>query len=118
MVEFAALLPVLLLILLGIFEFARAYYYSSAIINAAWEGARYGVTNPNDTQGIRDAAINLAWALNLTNDNIVITCPDGNCTTVDNRLTVTVGYSFEAVVPLVPSFPMTGVATMRIQSVP
>jgi len=56
LVEFALILPVLLLILVGVFEFGRALFIYSNLFNAAREGVRYGVTSPRDYNGIRDAS--------------------------------------------------------------
>ncbi|MGH2471847.1 MAG: TadE/TadG family type IV pilus assembly protein [Candidatus Limnocylindria bacterium] len=41
LVEFALALPVLLLLLLGLADLGRAFYYTSAIANAARVGAEY-----------------------------------------------------------------------------
>lgn len=49
LVEFAFIIPVLMLILLGVFDFGRAFYAYNAISNAAREGARYGTVCPYDT---------------------------------------------------------------------
>ena len=45
--EFALILPVLMLILLGVVDFGRVFYYWTSIANAAREGARYGTTHPS-----------------------------------------------------------------------
>ena len=42
-VEFAIILPVLLLILAGLFDFGRGFYWKHTVTNASREGARYGV---------------------------------------------------------------------------
>src|SRR5437870_2601945 len=51
LVEFALALPVLLLLLLGLADFGRAFYYTSTIANAARVGAEYAahatVSSPN-----------------------------------------------------------------------
>lgn len=52
LVEFALILPVLLLILIGTIEFARIFFIYISITNAAREGARYGMVNPKDLNGI------------------------------------------------------------------
>jgi Flp pilus assembly protein TadG len=44
-VELALAFPVLLLILLGLADFGRAFFYTSAIANAAREGAAYASLN-------------------------------------------------------------------------
>ncbi|MBN1485128.1 MAG: pilus assembly protein [Chloroflexia bacterium] len=55
-VEFALILPILLLIALGLIEFGRAFFVYSVVSNAAREGARYGMVHPRDPDGMRDAA--------------------------------------------------------------
>ena len=45
LVELALAFPVLLLILLGLADFGRAFFYTSAIANAAREGAAYASLN-------------------------------------------------------------------------
>ena len=52
LVEFALILPVLLLLILGIVEFGYAFTVYTGMFNAAREGARYGVVNPSDVPGI------------------------------------------------------------------
>jgi Flp pilus assembly protein TadG len=47
LVEFALILPLLLLLFLGIIEFGRAMLAYNTIANAAREGARYGIVTPN-----------------------------------------------------------------------
>jgi uncharacterized repeat protein (TIGR01451 family) len=51
-VEFALILPFLLLLMLGIVEFGYVFAAYSGLFNAAREGVRYGVTNPKDVSGI------------------------------------------------------------------
>lgn len=49
MVEFALLLPVLIVLIMGVLDFARAFNVLQVVTNAAREGARAGVipTNTN-----------------------------------------------------------------------
>ncbi|MCD6401003.1 MAG: pilus assembly protein, partial [Anaerolineales bacterium] len=42
LLEFALILPLLLLLTAGVFDSGRAIYYTSVMNNAAREGARYG----------------------------------------------------------------------------
>jgi Flp pilus assembly protein TadG len=56
LVEFALVLPLLLLLLLGMAEFARIFAIYSNLFNAAREGVRYGIVYPSDTAGILNAA--------------------------------------------------------------
>jgi len=50
--EFALILPVLLLLVLGIVEFGYVFTVYSGLFNAAREGARYGIVHPTDVAGI------------------------------------------------------------------
>jgi Flp pilus assembly protein TadG len=103
LVELAIVLPLLLLLVLGIFDLGRGIFYYSAIHNAAREGARYGAVDHCDTEGIRNAAINMAGSLGT---NLVIEEPtkfysvDGK----PNRIVVTVRYDFETITPLIGGF--------------
>ena len=58
MVEFALVLPALLLTIMGIADFGRLFAVYSNLFNAAREGARYGVVNPKNVPGITGAARN------------------------------------------------------------
>ncbi len=52
MVEFALILPLLLLLILGIIEFGYVFTVYTGLFNAAREGTRYGVVRPSDVSGI------------------------------------------------------------------
>ncbi len=56
LVEFAIIIPVLLAVLLGIVEFARAWQIHQVVTNAAREGVRVSV-GPGNTDFLVDAAI-------------------------------------------------------------
>lgn len=43
LVEFAVVVPILLLVVWGVIDFARAYYTSNSLASAVREGARYAV---------------------------------------------------------------------------
>jgi Flp pilus assembly protein TadG len=69
MVEFALVLPVMVLIVAGIFDLGRAFFAYITITNAAREGARYGALNQDHADGICQATFNEAL-----NSNIPIKC--------------------------------------------
>jgi Flp pilus assembly protein TadG len=83
MVEFALVLPLLLLLIFGIIEVGRLFVIYTSVSSAAREATRYGgaagvsgngVVYFNDCQGIRDAARRvLIFFQPLDPDNIVIT---------------------------------------------
>lgn len=54
-VEFALVLPVLLFLLLGIFEFGRIYNVQISLTNAAREGARYFAIHHSEATAVGDA---------------------------------------------------------------
>ncbi len=54
-VEFAIILSVFLMVVLGIVEFGYDWYLKNALANASRDGARYGVMYRVDANGIRTA---------------------------------------------------------------
>jgi Flp pilus assembly protein TadG len=85
LVELALALPLLLLILVGIFEFARAYSIKQSIVNAAREGARTAVVQTTANQAAINTVINTYLASNnITADSvrIEVTAPDGTTKTL------------------------------------
>lgn len=135
MVEFALVLPVLLLVVVGLIEFGRMIFIYSSITSATRSAARYGsatgldqtgtVQRYRDCAGIRTAAQNMTFISPLANENIVIeydhgpgtaafdTC-DGN---MDNNVNVSnndritvriVNYCITPITPIIaPFFPET-----------
>ena len=57
--EFALIIPVLIVMLMGIFDLGRAIFAYNAITNAAREGARLGIVN-QWADSIRERAVNMA----------------------------------------------------------
>jgi Flp pilus assembly protein TadG len=77
MVELAIGLTVMLLVLLGILDFAPAVLRGAELNQAVREGAAYGRAAPNDAAGIR-ARVRLAVPrLGLTDADITVTCASG-----------------------------------------
>ncbi len=56
LVEFALLLPLLLLLLVGIAEFAIVVLSYNTLADAARQGARYGIVHPNAIADIENVA--------------------------------------------------------------
>jgi Flp pilus assembly protein TadG len=91
-VEFALIVPLLIVLVLGIAEFGRAFQVQGTLSAAAREGVRL-MALQNDAAAARAAVRNAASSLNprITDAQIVITpssCPvlDGGSTSV--RLTI------------------------------
>lgn len=103
LVEFALLLPLLLIIALGVFDFGRVYFAYVSVTNAARNGAQYASVSTEragDLDGIRGAA--LADTENLLNTSP--TNPDVSAETgLDSQgktyASVTVSYTFETLFP-------------------
>lgn len=109
-VEFALLLPVLVMLLLGIMEFGRAYNTQTVLANAAREGARSMAIN-NSESGARTAAKNAATQLNPTLADTDITFSASTCS-VGSQMTVTINYSLSTMTGIAGPFAMTGKGTM------
>lgn len=79
-VEFALVAPLLLLLVLGIAEFGRAYNISTTLSAAAREGART-MALQNSTSAARAAAQSAATGVSLSTSQISVTpaaCPTGS----------------------------------------
>ena len=63
LVEFALALPVVIMLMLGVLDFGRAFYIQLALRDAADEGATYAAISPNDDAGIRARVADAATAL-------------------------------------------------------
>lgn len=94
-VEFALVLPILILILFGIIEFGFALYNKEVITNASREGARAGIVQaPKLTEAaVKDVAkdylASAGW--DKTKADISVTGAGG---AFPNSLTVTVNYPY------------------------
>ncbi|MBN1248698.1 MAG: pilus assembly protein, partial [Anaerolineae bacterium] len=110
LVEFALLLPLLLLILLGIMEFGFAVFRYNTVANVGREVARYGVVHPNapdidellytQPEGARDEYTEdiLRWARGLISDtdtlSITYALRNSGWPSSTVQVTVTYGHSF------------------------
>ena len=72
LVEFALLLPVFVLLLMGILDFARAIYAYNAVGNAAREGTRTAIVNQNPND-ISARAATQATGLGIS--TVPVSCP-------------------------------------------
>jgi len=99
LVEFALVLPVLLLLVLGTMDFARLFSTKITLTNAAREGANYLSRHPDDAPGFSNTvkAINAEKdGLNL--DNVTIFCPqDSDGCLQSSPVTVTLTRSVDLI---------------------
>lgn len=113
-VEFALLAPVLIMILLGIMEFGRAYNVQATLTNAARDGVRVMAID-NSQASARTASKAAATALTppLQDSNIEFLASDGSdkCSAT-RQITVTVKYTLSTMTGIAGPFAMTGKGTM------
>lgn len=118
-VEFALLAPVLIMLLLGIMEFGRAYHTQIVLSDAAREGAR--VMAINSSQSAAKAAAQRAAAslhpavldvkIGFTFHPAPATAPPG-CP-ADSQVTVKIDYALTTMTGIAGPFALKGVGTMQ-----
>jgi Flp pilus assembly protein TadG len=92
-VEFALVVPVLLLLIFGVAEFGRAYNIQTTLSGAAREGART-MALENDVGAATAATVAAARPLDLSSGEISVSpgsCPTSGTTSADT-IRVTVSY--------------------------
>lgn len=108
MVEFALVLPLLLLLLIGIAEFTIVVLSYNTLADASRQAARYGIVHPNDRTGIENSARHVAqW---LDQSRLVITISSVGAIRVEATydLDLITGFIVEAV---------GGTRTLRLRAV-
>lgn len=100
LLEFALILPLLVLVLVGVFDLGRALFALITINNSAREGARYGTLHTDEAVTALQAAAVLEAqnsGIVINNGNVTVTCPDDGAAWPCNRGTavrVRVNYTF------------------------
>lgn len=114
-VEFALILPILIILIFGIFEFAIAFNNYITITHAAREGVRLAAVDLNNPD-LKNIIIERAFPLGITEDDIVIDTPDG--TDIGDPVEVEITYTFSMNIPLVGSWtiPLKNKAIMRLEN--
>lgn len=111
-VEFALVLPILVILVLGIVEFGRAYNAQIAVTHAAREAARTMAVQ-DDPAAARGAAINAAPSLNPALTDAQVTVSPADCT-AGATATVNIQYNVTFVSGWFgPGVDLTGTAAMR-----
>jgi hypothetical protein len=131
--EFAIILPVLLLFVFGIVEWGLYMYNRQVITNAAREGARHGVlmraaprddTVENNEICARVVDFAGSWLITFGSDgldcdgnNINIEREPPSSTAFGTDLTVSIDYEYEFLFlfPILGSMTITGEATMKME---
>lgn len=117
MVEFALVVPLLLLIVMGIVDVGRAYLVQTSVSNAAREGVRVMALS-DDSAAAQSAAISAAPGLTPGLTASQVTFSAASCTP-GTQVTATVSYPTAYITPLPSllgvgsSLTVTGKGTMR-----
>jgi Flp pilus assembly protein TadG len=118
LVEFALVLPLLILLIVGIFDFGRAVYSYNAISNAARIGNRVAIVDQN-VGVIKAAAVAEAVAVPITDADVAVSfdCQDQ----IGCLASVSVEYDYVPATPmieaLVGNILLTGSSEMPIERV-
>jgi Flp pilus assembly protein TadG len=115
-IEFALVLPILLLVLFGITEFGRAIMTKNILFTAAREGARLAAVSPiSDTLSVQGRVVDVLDAANVDVKEITITYDPGT-----RSIEVSVTNDFEVLSAgvlgsFVGVFELRGIASMRYE---
>lgn len=114
-VEFAILLPLLLMLVLGTIEFGRAYNAQITLTNAARDGVRVMAISGNQTaarSAAKNAAVSLSPELQDTNIQFGTACPATVPGGTSPQTTFTINYTLSTITGIAGPFPMTGKGVM------
>ena len=99
-VEFALVLPIIIMLMLGLLDFGRAFFTLVALHDAADEGASYASIRPNDVTGIQQRAVEASTHLvTVTTGDVTVVYPSS--LTVGEPITVTIDFFFDIYTPFV-----------------
>lgn len=107
-VEFALVVPVLLLLVVGIAEFGRAYNVQTVLADAARVGVRTMAIH-SDVSQAKSATVDTASSLALTTSQVGVS--PSSCDGTTDPATVTVTHDLDLI--FFGTIELTGKATMR-----
>jgi len=112
LVELAIALPLLILILMGIFEFGRAFYTYQVVTNASREGARVAALGGSNSE----VAARASSAASLAGPAEVSVSPQGTRSR-GQPVTVTVSARVDVAIPFfaAQSYTVRGSTTMMVE---
>jgi len=115
-VEFAIILPILVMLIFGIVQFGIAYNNYIALTHAAREGARLAAVNMDEILGIEEFENRIKEsAPSVSIESITLSGQDGD---IGDSVAVTVtGEVLNIEIPLAGSWPvqLTSTATLRLE---
>lgn len=112
LVEFAILLPFLILLLSGLLDLGRVFYVQVTLEDAASEGVAYATIHPYDADGIwRRAAEATGGMITISPNDVDVEYPP--VMHVGAPITVTVRYEFHLITPFVSDLLSDGVLPLK-----
>lgn len=98
-VEFAIILPLLLVLLMGIIEFGRIWSTQNSLTNAAREGSRLGVLSSTAPSDVEATVLTYLENTGQNPDRATITVTNaGSSGITGSDVSVTVEYDFQVIV--------------------
>ena len=123
LVEFALTAPILLMLLIGIFDLGRVIINLDALTNGVREGARFGSVHNGDIAGVTDAIMRRVPGLDTS--KLTIANPDwhyNDLNPADSYVRVSASYDFQPITPFIAEIlggtntvTLTRQATMRLE---
>lgn len=111
-VEFAIILPILIVLVLGVIEAGRAYNAQIKLTQAVREGARSSITAGSG--GVAALVASRADLPGFSASNVSVTsCPAGGG---DTTVTANYPFTFDIALVTTSSFPLSATAVMRCES--
>lgn len=117
--EFAMVLPILLLVLFGILEFGRIMTVSHVLTAAARDGARIAVLPGADNSQVLAAVNNQLSQAGISYDSYEFTPSDVSTASRDDPVTIRISINYESIawvpgfIPGLSGVQLQGVAVMR-----
>jgi Flp pilus assembly protein TadG len=118
MVEFTLILPVLMLMIFGIYQFGQTYSDYIQVTNAARTGGRKALVSRSDVNGVADAvaaAKGATWWLNTSQINVTVTPAQPWVTGQTVTVTVTYPYAISLLGFVAGSGTLTSSTTVRVE---
>ena len=100
LMEFAMTLPILALLVFGIFDLGRVVYFYSAMQNSAREGARFGIVKPWQVNSVISRTKERSLGISPSELNVSV---NYDCEYVK----VTVEYTFDPMIPFIGNIPIS-----------
>lgn len=131
LVEFALIATLLLLFLLGILDFGRAFIIYTSLFNAAREGARWGAVHPWSPDGVINRTLESIALVNPADVSVTVQCDQGpgtptfNCmgpggrgpegkAGIGDRIVVSVNHRLSLISPLIGAFAPAGLPIQAV----